>query len=173
MPTQMLEECQKESYDWEDRKAKNAGHQSSWDSTTSAPARKNYCSEWSHQVRSAYEVPRRVLRVYRWCKRSRFRTNTIDRLFRENADRWKEETAHLSSVTKMLAHPSYLRIVGLAKDSINHELERLLLRELENEPDYWFDALTAITGENPVHPQYDFDESVNAWLEWGRRKGII
>lgn len=73
----------------------------------------------------------------------------------------------------MLAHPSYLRIIGLARLSSGNEIERLLLEELESEPDHWFQALTAITGEDPVPPNYDFDASVNAWLEWGRTKGIL
>jgi hypothetical protein len=98
---------------------------------------------------------------------------TLARSFHEQAERWKKETRHCSSVSKMLAHPSYLRIIGLTRFSTGSEIERLLLEELRTEPDFWFDALTAITGENPVHPEYDFDESVNAWLEWGVRKGII
>jgi len=73
----------------------------------------------------------------------------------------------------MIAHPSYLRIIGLAQHSNDNEVERTLLRELETEPDHWFAALTAITGEDPTRSEYDFDESVNAWLEWGRAKGII
>jgi len=47
------------------------------------------------------------------------------------------------------------------------------LLEIQEEPDHWFAALTAITGEGPVQPQHDFDEAVEAWLEWGRQKGII
>lgn len=93
--------------------------------------------------------------------------------FHEQVRRWKHETGHLSSETKAIAHPSYLRIIGLAKESTDHEIERLLLRELEAEPDLWFAALTAVTGENPVKPEYDFDESVEAWIAWGHKKGII
>src|SRR6266705_1604100 len=95
----------------------------------------------------------------------------LERSFREHMERWKRDTQHWSSVTRMLAHPSYLRIVGLARQSTGNEIERLLLQELETEPDHWFDALAAITGEDPVRPEYDFDESVNAWLDWGRARG--
>ena len=76
-------------------------------------------------------------------------------------------------MTQMFAHPSYLRIIGMAGHFPNFEVERALLRELQTEPDYWFDALTAITGEDPVLDEHDFDGAVNAWLEWGRNKGII
>lgn len=93
--------------------------------------------------------------------------------FREEVERWKDATGHLSSITKAIAHPSYLRIIGLAKYSTNNEIERLLLRELESDPDHWFAALNAVTGEDPVKPEDDFDEAVAAWLDWGRERHII
>ena len=97
----------------------------------------------------------------------------LEQLFQEHVARWKTDTQHWSSIKKMLAHSSYLRIIGLAKLSKGTDIERLLLQELQDEPDNWFAALTAITGEDPVQPHHDFDEAVNAWLEWGRQKGII
>jgi hypothetical protein len=95
--------------------------------------------------------------------------------FREHVERWKNDTQHWSSVAKMIAHPSYLRIIGLASHSRTNEVERWLLQELQLEPDYWFDALTALAGEDedPVQPQDDFDGAVNAWLAWGHRKGFV
>jgi hypothetical protein len=99
----------------------------------------------------------------------------LQRSFREHVGRWKNDTQHWSSVAKMIAHPSYLRIIGLASQSRANEIERWLLQELQAEPDYWFDALTALAGqdEDPVQPQDDFDSAVNAWLAWGRRKGFL
>jgi hypothetical protein len=73
----------------------------------------------------------------------------------------------------MIAHPSYLRIIGLANQQNKRELLALLLNELKQEPDHWFAALTAITGREPVRPEDDFDQSVNAWIEWGYREGIL
>jgi hypothetical protein len=98
---------------------------------------------------------------------------SLERLFHECVKRWKDETGNLSSITKALAHPSYLRIIGLARDSAGREIERLLLRELESDPDHWFAALSAVTGKDPVKPEHDFEEAVNAWLDWGREEGII
>jgi hypothetical protein len=95
----------------------------------------------------------------------------VEREFLRLAEGWKEETRHWSSVTKMLAHPNYLRIIGLATSS-RQEVQRLLLRELRNEPDHWFAALTAITGENPVSREADFDQAVNSWLKWGHDRGV-
>jgi hypothetical protein len=99
--------------------------------------------------------------------------DTLECSFREQVDKWKAETRHWSSILKMIAHPSYLRIIGLSAQSTDHKIERLLLKELQEDPDYWFDALTAITGENPVQMEHDFDEAVTAWLEWGRQRGLI
>jgi hypothetical protein len=73
----------------------------------------------------------------------------------------------------MISHPSYLRIIGLAREFRKDEIERLILQELKSEPDHWFDALEAITGQNPVSPDDDFDAAVNAWLDWGHKEGII
>ena len=118
-----------------------------------------------------YEIPRDFAE---WPHARRERRNlSLGKSFHEQVARWKDETAHWSSETKAIAHASYLRIIGLAKESTGHEIERLLLRELEADPDLWFAALTAVTGEDPVKTEYDFDESVEAWLAWGRDKGII
>lgn len=118
-----------------------------------------------------YQMPRDLAE---WLRARRDRRNlSLAKSFHEEVTRWKDETAHWSSETKAIAHASYLRIIGLAKESTGHEIERLLLHELEREPDLWFAALAAVTGENPVRSEYDFDESVEAWLTWGRDRGII
>lgn len=127
---------------------------------------------WAEKVRAQYEPAKRAIRVFRWQHRPRAESMAA-REFRMEADTWKNDTMHWSSVTKMVAHPSYLRMIGLGRKFRQGEIERLILEELQNEPDHWFDALVAITGENPVGPNDDFDASVNAWLEWGRQNGII
>lgn len=91
----------------------------------------------------------------------------------EHIERWKSDTRHWSSMIEMLAHPSYLAIVGMSGQLSKFEVARALLQELQAEPDYWFDALAAITREDPVLEEHNFDEAVNAWLEWGHKKGII
>jgi hypothetical protein len=93
--------------------------------------------------------------------------------FEEQVKQWKSETAHWSSVTRMIAHPSYLRIIGLANKATKREVTKLLLQEMSNEPDHWFAALTAITRCDPTRAEDDLDEATNAWLEWGRQEGIL
>ena len=125
----------------------------------------------NRRLERGYEVAKHFAQVI--AARSRNQEPDLACEFAESAEKWKDETGHLSSLTKALAHPSYLRIIGLSRYSTDHQLERLLLRELMAEPDHWFAALTAITGEDPVKSEDDFDAAVERWLSWGREKGII
>lgn len=127
---------------------------------------------WAVNVRAQYEPAKRAIRVFRWRHRPQAEKLAM-RTFYAEVDKWKFDTMHLSSVAKMIAHPSYLRIVGLGREFKYGEIEKLILQELENEPDHWFDALVAITGENPVGPNDDFDAAVNAWLTWGRERRLL
>ena len=45
--------------------------------------------------------------------------------------------------------------------------------ELDREPDYWFWALQAITGEDPVPPAHrgDLSKMAAAWIRWGKQQG--
>lgn len=127
---------------------------------------------WASRVREQYEPAKRTLRFYRWHSRPRYETPAA-RLFQREAERWKEDSMHWSSMSRIVSHPSYLRIIGLAGQAKEREIEKLILAEMESEPYHWFDALEAITGQNPVRPEDDFDAAVNAWLEWGRQEGIV
>ena len=88
--------------------------------------------------------------------------------FRRLADQWIDDTLDMSSVKDMVVHPAYLRIIAMGDCVIP-----LLLRELEERPNYWFVALSAVTGDDPVpdNADGDFTMMVDAWLEWGRREG--
>jgi hypothetical protein len=136
------------------------------------PEKKPAVYEWEINVRRQYEPAKRVMRFYRLHHRPRVE-NAAARRFYALASEWKNDTMHWSSVTRMIAHPNYLRIIRLAGEFRNREVEKLILEELMYEPDHWFDALVAITGENPVGAHDDFDQSVEAWLEWGRQQRII
>ena len=50
-----------------------------------------------------------------------------------------------------------------------------ILEELKTEPDDWFWALSAITGENPVQETDagNMHAMTKAWLQWGREKGLV
>jgi hypothetical protein len=94
----------------------------------------------------------------------------VDQQFQALATQWKTETALLSSTTSMVAHPAYRAIIGLGERVVP-----LLLRELQREPAHWFEALKAITGEDPVPREQwgNVPAMAAAWLSWGRSRGLI
>src|SRR5262245_51073057 len=76
---------------------------------------------------------------------------------------WKDETLYLSSVTDMAMHPAYQGIIAMGKDAAPW-----LLEELRREPDHWFLALQAMTGQDPVPPadQGNVAKMAEAWLRY-------
>lgn len=94
----------------------------------------------------------------------------IARRFHSLANTWKEETRYLSSVHDMVLHPAYQQIIGIGKESLP-----FLFDELKRQPDHWFWALHAITGEDPVPPQEkgNLEAMARRWLRWGVENGWI
>lgn len=94
----------------------------------------------------------------------------IERTFHDLLDKWREETSFVSSVEKMAMHPAYQQIIGMGK-----EIVPLILRELQQEPDHLYWALSAITRENPVRPEEagDLDKMTVSWLRWGIERELI
>ena len=94
----------------------------------------------------------------------------VSRKFQQLVNRWSEDTINMSSIAARVAHPAYLKIIGMGEKAVP-----LLLSELENRPSHWFPALTAITGENPIPEEARgrFKEMTEAWLEWGRKNNYI
>ena len=95
-------------------------------------------------------------------------SSSLEEEFRSLTKKWRKETAVFSSVTKKILHPAYQRIIGMGTPALP-----LILRELQRKPGHWFWALNAISGEDPVCPEDDFDLAVEKWLEWGRSKGYL
>lgn len=91
-----------------------------------------------------------------------------DEAFQELAARWRAETFHMSSTHDVVLHPAYQQIIGLGISIVP-----LLLRELQERPEPWFWALTALTDDDPTVGTKTFDEAVQAWLSWGRDKGYL
>lgn len=94
----------------------------------------------------------------------------IERKFLALAAVWSYDVGPTSSITQMVAHPAYLQIIGLGRAVLPY-----LFAELARQPDHWFYALAAITGEDPVPPGADGNVAAmtEAWLTWGRRHGYL
>ena len=95
---------------------------------------------------------------------------SLQETFDALAAQWERETAHHSSLDIIEAHPAYQEIIGMGEAAVP-----LILRELERTPAWWFMALEQITGESPVQEKDwgKLQAITDAWLEWGRRKGLI
>lgn len=84
------------------------------------------------------------------------------------AYQWKRDNLFESSPWRMAAHPAYQCITGMGWQAVP-----LILQKLSRETDFWFEALTAITGEQPVPPVHagDMEAMRQDWLHWGREHG--
>src|SRR5262245_54188282 len=89
----------------------------------------------------------------------------IENQFHEHAEKWSRETGHISSISKMVMHPSYQKIIKMGWDVVP-----LLLEDLQRHGRFWFWALASITEENPVVASQagNIPQMKESWLEWGR-----
>lgn len=94
----------------------------------------------------------------------------LERTFRALADKWLDETSHLSNPVDKFMHPALVQIIGMGKPAVP-----LILQEVRNMTGHWFYALENISRTNPVPPEdeWDIEKAAAAWLAWGRREGFI
>lgn len=88
--------------------------------------------------------------------------------FENLADEWEQETAFESVVTRKALHPAYQSIIGMGNAAVP-----LILRRLCRAPHQWFWALTAITDYDPAQGEESAEAAAEAWLDWGRARGLI
>jgi hypothetical protein len=95
---------------------------------------------------------------------------SLHRQFSALAEQWRRETAPLSSVTEIVLHPAYQRIIGMGQAALP-----FILADLAQQPDHWFWALRAITAENPVAHEDagNLGRMRDAWVRLGRERGWL
>lgn len=93
---------------------------------------------------------------------------SVERSFHQLVGEWKAATVLTSSGTEILLHPAYQRIIGMGQEAV-----RMIVAELRREPDHWFWALKAITGEDPVSAgdHGKIDRMTACWLKWAEQRG--
>lgn len=93
---------------------------------------------------------------------------TLEERFRRLEATWRTETGHLSSSTKIVAHPAFREIIRLGPVVIP-----FMLRDLEQQPRLWVWALPEITGDDPVpvSDRGDIVKMTAAWLRWADEHG--
>lgn len=103
-------------------------------------------------------------------KSGRVAAETVEKKFLRLADEWSRATNHISSVTDLINDYHYQQIIAL-----NWPVVPYLLNDLERNKRFWFPALTAITGLRPFdrHDASNYRRMTDAWLRWGKRKGLI
>ena|SRR5205085_1137994 len=86
------------------------------------------------------------------------------------AQQWKRDTAFTSSLSKIYGHPAYQEIISMGPPALH-----LVLLSLEQQPDHWFAALEALTGENPVPPSDagNITSMRAAWLQWAKQRNLL
>ena len=80
--------------------------------------------------------------------------------------RWREETAYLSSSTRILGHPAYQELIALGPAALP-----FLFRDLQQTGDgHLSKALAAITGAHPVPAaeRGQVRKIAETWLRWAR-----
>lgn len=98
----------------------------------------------------------------------------INRRFYSNLEKWKEDTADISSTSIIINHAAYKRMIGLGLQALP-----LIFLEMQKAPDFWFDALRSITGinddEDPVRPEDrgNLKAMTIAWLDWATRNEYV
>lgn len=92
----------------------------------------------------------------------------VEDIFESLADQWEVETEFLSMTPQILGHPSYFAIVALGFPAVPLVLERL-----KRHPRPWFVALAAMTREDPATEAETVSAATEAWLDWGRARGLV
>lgn len=88
--------------------------------------------------------------------------------FKTLADQWRRETRHVSSVMKIVMHPAYQRIMTMGEASLP-----LIFKDLQATRSHWLWALHYITGKDPATVDDNYNQAVDAWLQWGRKNGHL
>jgi hypothetical protein len=94
---------------------------------------------------------------------------TLEQQVTRLLNQWRQETAPLSSSSKIIGHPAYQELIALGRPALP-----FLLRDLEATRDGRLSkALAAITGCHPVPPEDRgrIKQVAKAWLRWATENG--
>jgi hypothetical protein len=94
----------------------------------------------------------------------------LEAIFYGLAKNWRDATGGYSLTMRRYAHASYQSILALEPKK---GVISLILRELEQRPDRWFEALKALSKANPASDAKSFDETVQRWIQWGKSEKYI
>jgi hypothetical protein len=87
----------------------------------------------------------------------------LEQIFAGLVKQWKEATAHSSFISRNVAHPAFLQILGMGKPALP-----MIMEALPQSPRRWLLPLRLIARTNPVREGASMHEAVAAWREWWR-----
>lgn len=99
---------------------------------------------------------------------------SVEEQFEVLVNEWKAATENLSSMTRILSHPAYQRIIHLGLQD-GARVVSLILDDFRKDGAYWSTALQAITGQNAVNPKHigNMKKIREDWLKWGKAQGYL
>ena len=91
--------------------------------------------------------------------------------FQQLVIQWHRERGATSSTTEAALSPAYQGIIGMGQVAVTFILKQLDLEG--DDPDQWFWALTAITGESPERDEDrgNHVRMAESWFEWAKNNG--
>lgn len=110
--------------------------------------------------------------TYRVSRQRAEARESLEREFKSLAQRWRNETTHLSIASEKANNLAYQQIIGMGE-----EVLPLIFRELETTTSDWFWALRAIARDRaPVITAEDrgrVRRIAEIWMEWGKQNGYV
>ena len=85
---------------------------------------------------------------------------------------WRASISPTTTAQDRVTLPAYRRIIKLGQERPLPVLE-LILEDLRSGQPHWFVALEQITGENPAAGLDTSSDMADAWLAWGRARGLV
>ncbi len=138
------------------------------------PATTNFSPHEIYEVRtSTSEAGLFVFQSLQDIRNNNQRSDTLQSFetrFNLLASTWKANTLNISSISQMTVEPHYLQIIAMGKAAVP-----LILKKLENEPDFWFPALSSINGGiNPVKNSNrgDLAAMTQDWINWAKENNL-
>lgn len=105
------------------------------------------------------------------------KTQELEATFNKLAEQIKRDAGLSSRISDRVEHPAYQQVIKMGEPVLP-----LIFRYMDGgKGGFWFDALCAITGENPMLPPerlpvsgwvaLDIKAMEQAWLQWAREQG--
>jgi len=159
---------------------KQSGGDDRWNYGSLRSAKHQIALTWATRLRSHYDRDERIDRVFKFVRNKsgtksglavpakKLKPSQLRARFSHLVSEWRRDTSLSSSLDEKILHPAYQSIIAMGITGVP-----LVLKELESNRGHWSWALHFMTGVDPVPEGSNVSEARQAWLEWGRREGML